>query len=212
MAAEEGVTDVMTLTTELGNFGGMPAKGNDFPSTWNSECTIEHPSMFDFYDGGGLDICFLGSAQTDQEGNINVSKFGTKVVGPGGFVNISSTSKKVVFVGTMTAGAEYEVKDGTIHILKEGKIKKFIPKVTQVTFSGKYSQKNGQKVLYVTERAVFALEDGEVTLIEIAPGMDVEKDVIAAMDFRPRISPNLKEMPKEIFEPQWGKLKEIIGA
>ncbi len=210
VAAEEGVTDQMTLTTELGNFGGMPAKGPDFPSTWNSECTVEHPSMFDFYDGGGLDIAFLGTAQIDQEGNTNVSKFGTRVVGPGGYVNISSTAKKVVFVGTMTAGAEYEVKDGQIHILKEGNIKKFVPKVTQVTFSGKNSQKNGQKIIYVTERAVFTLEDGEVTLIEIAPGMDVEKDVIAHMDFRPRITPGLKEMPREIFEPQWGKLKQIM--
>lgn len=212
VAAEEHVTEMMTLTTELGNFGGMPAKALDFPSTWNSECTVEHPSMFDFYDGGGLDICFLGAAQIDQEGNTNVSKFGTRVVGPGGFVNISSTAKKVVFVGTMTAGAEYEVKDGQIHITKEGEIKKFIPKVTQVTFSGKYSQKNGQKVFYVTERAVFTLENGEVTLIEIAPGLDLEKDVLAIMDFKPRISPDLKEMPKEIFEPQWGKLKEIVES
>ncbi len=212
VAAEEGVIDMMTLTTELGNFGGMPAKGPDFPSTWNSECTIEHPSMFDFYDGGGLDICFLGTAQVDQEGNTNVSKFGTKVVGPGGYVNISSTAKKVVFVGTMTAGAEYEVKDGRIHIVKEGNIKKFVQKVTQVTFSGKNSQKNKQKILYVTERAVFALEDGEVTLIEIAPGLNLEEDILAIMDFRPRISPNLKEMPQEIFEPQWGKLKQMVES
>ncbi|BAF59722.1 MAG: acyl CoA:acetate/3-ketoacid CoA transferase [Pelotomaculum sp.] len=210
VAGEEGVAELLTLTTELGNFGGMPAKGDDFPATWNSECTIEHPSMFDFYDGGGLDICFLGSAQTDKEGNINVSKFGNRVVGPGGFVNISSTAKKVVFVGTLTAGAEYEVKDGTIHIVKEGNIKKFVQKVDQVTFSGKYAQKNGQKVVYVTERAVFTLEDGEVTLIEVAPGLDLEKDVLAAMDFKPRISPGLKEMPREIFQPEWGQLKKIM--
>ncbi|HBC91488.1 MAG TPA: acyl CoA:acetate/3-ketoacid CoA transferase [Pelotomaculum sp.] len=212
VAAEEGVTDMMTLTTELGNFGGMPAKGPDFPSTWNSECTIEHPSMFDFYDGGGLDICFLGAAQIDEEGNTNVSKFGTRVVGPGGYVNISSTAKKVVFVGTLTAGAEYKVENGTIKILKEGNIKKFLPKVTQVTFSGKNSVKNGQKAVYVTERAVFTLEEGQVTLIEVAPGLDLEKDVIAAMDFRPRISPNLKEMPKELFMPTWGKLEEVVKS
>jgi len=211
VAAEEGVTELMTLTTELGNFGGLPAKGGDFPATHNAECTIDHPNMFDFYDGGGLDLCFLGLAQTDKKGNLNVSKFGPKVVGPGGFVNISSSSKKVVFCGTLTAsGTEYEVKDGTINIIKEGKIKKFVDHVTQVTFSGEYSQKRGQKVLYVTERAVFTLEEGEMTLIEIAPGMDVEKDIIAHMDFRPRVSPNLKEMPREIFEPEWGILKQII--
>jgi len=117
----------MTLTTELGNFGGMPAKAGDFPATHNSETIIDHTYMFDFYDGGGLDICFLGLAQTDKKGNLNVSKFGPKVVGPGGFVNISSKSKKVVFCGTLTAsGAEYEVKDGTIKVLKEGRVKKFI--------------------------------------------------------------------------------------
>ncbi|WP_243119733.1 acyl CoA:acetate/3-ketoacid CoA transferase [Pelotomaculum propionicicum] len=211
VAAEEGVTEMMTLTTELGNFGGMPAKGGDFPATHNSEATIDHPYMFDFYDGGGLDICFLGLAQTDKKGNLNVSKFGPKVVGPGGFVNISSTAKKVVFCGTLTtSGAVYEVAGGTIKIVREGKIKKFLDHVMQVTFSGEYSQKRGQEVLYVTERAVFTLEEGEMTLIEIAPGMDVEKDVIAHMDFKPRISPDLKEMPKEIFEPQWGKLKQLL--
>ena len=166
--------------------------------------------MFDFYDGGGLDACVLGLAQTDKEGNLNVSKFGPKVVGPGGFINISSSAKKVIFVGTLTAGAEYQVKDGTIKILKEGNIKKFVNKVDQVTFSGPYASKAGRKVIYVTERAVFSLKNGELTLIEVAPGMDVEKDVIPAMEFRPKISPDLKEMPKEIFEPTWGKLMEIM--
>lgn len=212
VAAEEGVTEMLTMTTELGNFGGMPAGGLDFPATYNSECTIDHPYMFDFYDGGGLDACVLGLAQTDKEGNLNVSKFGTKVVGPGGFINISSSAKKVIFVGTLTAGAEYEVKDGTIKITKEGNIKKFLNKVQQVTFSGPYAFKAGRKVIYITERAVFSLEEEGLTIIEVAPGLDVEKDVIAQMEFRPIISPNLKEMPKEIFEPTWGKLKEIMES
>lgn len=211
VAAEEGVTEMLTMTTELGNFGGMPAGGPDFPATYNSECTVDHPYMFDYYDGGGLDLCVLGLAQTDKLGNLNVSKFGPNVVGPGGFVNISSAAKKVVFVGTMTAGgAEYEIKDGTIKILKEGKVKKFVNEVNQITFSGPQAFKSGRPIYYVTERAVFTLEGGEMTLIEIAPGLDVEKDVIAAMEFRPRISKDLKEMPREIFEPQWGNLKELI--
>ena len=212
VTAEEGVTEMLTMTTELGNFGGMPAGGLDFPATYNSECTVDHPYMFDFYDGGGLDLCVLGLAQTDKRGNLNVSKFGSNVVGPGGFVNISSAAKKVVFVGTMTAGgAEYEVKDGTIKILKEGKVKKFVNQVNQITFSGPQAYKDGRSVLYVTERAVFTLEGGEMTLIEIAPGLDVEKDILSIMEFRPKISKDLKEMPKEIFEPQWNQLKKIMN-
>jgi propionate CoA-transferase len=211
VAAEEGVIEMLTLTTELGNFGGMPAGGPDFPASYNSDCTIDHPYMFDFYDGGGLDACVLGVAQTDKEGNLNVSKFGPKIVGPGGFINISSAAKKVVFVGTLTAsGAEYAVEDGKMKIVKEGKIKKFVNTVDHITFSGKYASESGRPIIYVTERAVFKLEDGQLTLIEIAPGIDLEKDVLAQMEFKPRISPDLKEMPKELFEPKWGKLKQVM--
>ena len=211
VAAEEGIIEMLTLSTELGNFGGVPAGGPDFPASYNSECTVDHPYMFDFYDGGGLDMCVLGLAQTDKDGNLNVSKFGPRVVGPGGFINISTSAKKVVFCGTMTAGeAEYAVKDGTIRILKEGDTKKFVNTVDHVTFSGTYARKIGKPVIYVTERAVFSLEKDGLTLIEVAPGLDVEKDVIAAMEFRPLISPNLKEMPREIFQPMWGKLKQAM--
>ncbi|MDD4766325.1 MAG: acyl CoA:acetate/3-ketoacid CoA transferase [Desulfotomaculaceae bacterium] len=213
VAAEEGVSDDLLMTIELGAFGGVPAKGMDFPAAINPDCIIDHVNMFDFYDGGGLDACFLGMAQCDVEGNINVSKFGPKVVGPGGFVNISSFSKKAVFCGTLTAGgAEYEVGNGTIKILKEGRVKKFVQANEHVTFAGQYAKERGQEVIYVTERAVFKLIDGKVTLIEIAPGMDVEKDIIAHMEFRPEISKDLKEMPKEIFYEKWGGLKEILAA
>jgi propionate CoA-transferase len=210
VAVEEGVSDMVTLTTELGNFGGVPGSGPDFPATHNSECTVDHAYMFDFYDGGGLDTCILGLAQTDADGNLNVSKFGDRVVGPGGFINISSSAKKVVFVGTMTVGAQYAVRDGKIIIVKEGDKKKFVKRVDHVTFSGKYARKTGKSVLYVTERAVFSLEKDGLTLIEIAPGLDVEKDIISAMEFRPRISPTLKEMPLELFAPHWGKLRELL--
>lgn len=211
VASEEGVLQMMTMTTELGNFGGMPQRGPDFPSTWNPDCTVEHANMFDFYDGGGLAMAVLGMAQVDNLGNVNVSKFGPKVVGPGGFVNISSAARKVVFVGTLTASEEeYSFNDGKIQIVKEGKIKKFINKVDHVTFSGPYSAKRGQEIYYVTERAVFYLDKGELTLIEVAPGMDVEKDVLSQMEFRPKISPDLKEMNPDIFQPTWGKLKDLI--
>ena len=207
---DENVADLMSLTIELGALA-VSAQGMDFPAAINADCIVDHPSMFDFYDGGGLDICFLGAAQIDEEGNTNVSKFGPKVVGPGGYVNISSSSKKVVYCGTMTAsGAEYEVSDGKLKILKEGKIKKFVKECEHVTFSGKYSAERGQEVVYVTERAVFVLKDGQVVLTEIAPGVDLEKDVLSQMEFKPVISPDLKEMPKEIFQPKWGKLREML--
>jgi propionate CoA-transferase len=210
VAVEEGVIDMVTLTTEAGNFGGIPASGPDFPATHNSECTADHAYMFDFYDGG-LDTCILGLAQIDPDGSVNVSKFGDRIVGPGGFINISSAAKKVVFVGTMTVGAECAVRDGEIVIVKEGHGKKFVKQLDHVTFSGKYARKSGKPVFYVTERAVFSLEAGGLTLIEVAPGLDVERDVISAMEFRPRLSSGLKEMPRGLFAPQWGKLRQIMG-
>ena len=212
VAAEEGVTDLFTLTTELGTYGGVPASGADFGSAYNAEAIIEHEAQFDFYDGGGLDIAFLGLAQTDPEGNLNVSKFGSRVVGPGGFINITQGSKKVVFCGSLTNGAELDFTGGKVRVLSEGKTRKFVKRVDQITFSGQFAQKNGIPVLYITERAVFELQDGEVTLIEVAPGLDLERDVLAAMDFRPRISPALKEMPAELFAEQWGGLKQLMAA
>lgn len=210
VAAEEGISDMLTLTTELGTIGGVPAGGPDFGTAYNPEAIIDHESQFVFYDGGGLDAAFLGLAQTDSEGNLNVSKFGPKVTGPGGFINITQNSKKVVFCGTFTNGAEISFEGGKVTILKEGKNKKFVEKIDQITFSGRYASKTKQPVLYITERGVFTLEEGQMTLIEIAPGIDLEKDIFAAMDFRPRVSPNLKVMPSELFQAEWGQLKQII--
>ncbi|HOC45076.1 MAG TPA: acyl CoA:acetate/3-ketoacid CoA transferase, partial [Syntrophorhabdaceae bacterium] len=177
---------------------------------WNAECTADHSFMFDFYDGGGLATGILGLAEVDAEGNINVSKFGPRVVGPGGFINIATSANRIVFIGTMTVGAKSTVRDGKLVILQEGKKKKFVNRVEQITFSGTYARKVGKPILYVTERAVFSLEADGLTLIEVAPGLDVEKDIISAMEFRPRISPALKEMPGELFAPHWGKLREIM--
>lgn len=212
VGSEEGILELMTMTTELGNFGGMPARFMDFPATWNPECTVDHAHMFDFYDGGGLDIAVLGMAQLDKKGNVNVTKFGPKMVGPGGFVNISTAAKKVVFVGTMTAGEdEYKVEDGTIKIVKTGKIKKMIDTVEQISFSGEYAAKSGREIYYVTERCTFKLIDGKVTLIDIAPGMDIEKDIIGQMEFRPEIAKDVKVLPKEMYAEQWGGLKDYIS-
>jgi len=207
IAAEEHVNQKITLSTESGVIGGVSASGQDFGHAYNAEAMIQHGEMFDFYDGGGIDVAFLGLAQVDRFGNVNVSKFG-RPMGAGGFINITQNSKKVVFTGNFTAGGfKAEIVDGKLVILKEGRIKKFLKEVEQITFSGKYALKTGKPVLYVTERCVFTLEEGELTLAEIAPGMDIDKHILSMMDFKPRISSNLKEMDPRIFQPEWGKLK-----
>lgn len=167
--------------------------------------------QFDFYDGGGLDLTVLGLAQADSHGNLNVSRFSGRVAGCGGFINITATAKRIVFVGTFTAGGlELEIADGELHILQEGRHRKFLQDVEQITFSGEQSAKIGQKVLYVTERAVFELVDGVVTLVEIAPGIDVQTQVLDQMDFRPAIAEPLRTMDPGMFRETWGDLKHTI--
>ena len=168
--------------------------------------------MFDLYDGGGIDVAVLGLAQADEMGNINVSKFkvpglGDRMTGPGGFINITQSAKKVIFAGMFTAKSKERIVDGKLVIDEKGNNKKFVKAVEQITFSGKQATENGQKVLYVTERCVFELIDGKMTLTEIAPGVDLEKDILPAMDFKPHISGDLKTMDINIFEEEWGNLK-----
>ncbi|MCQ6275496.1 malonate decarboxylase subunit alpha [Bacillus sp. V3B] len=212
VAAEEGVADQLTMTLELGVFGGVPATGLDFGAAYNAEAIVEHTSMFDFYDGGGLDTTFLGSAQMDRYGNVNVSQFGKRAVGPGGFINISQNSKKAVFMGTFTVGSKATVENGKLVILNQGKAKKFLEYVEQVTFSGIYASENNLPVLFVTERAVFDIKDGLLRLIEIAPGVDLKKDILEWMDFTPLIAEDLKVMDKAIFQETWGGLKDVIES
>jgi propionate CoA-transferase len=200
VATEESILDLMTLTAEPGVIGGIPAGGLNFGAATNTQSIIDQPSQFDFYDGGGLDIAFLGLAQADRQGNLNVSKFGSRLAGAGGFINISQSARKVVFVGTFTAGVqEIAVEDGKLKIVRDGDVMKFVDEVEHRTFSGIEANKSGKAVLYVTERCVFRLCAEGLELIEIAPGIDIERDILALMAFRPVMNTKPGLMDARIF-------------
>ncbi len=210
VANEEKILKYMTLTAEPGVIGGMPASGVNFGAATNPDAVIDMNQQFDFYDGGGLDLACLGLAECDQAGSINVSRFGPKLAGAGGFINITQNSRTVVFVGTFTAGGlKVAIENGRVNIVQEGRARKFVNRIEQVTFSGPYAASSGQNVLYVTERCVFRLTPQGLELVEVAPGIDIDKDILGQMDFKPIIN-NPQPMDLRIFQPEPMQLKDAL--
>lgn len=189
IVAARGETDRYYQTIEHGTYGGRLLTGTLFGYSQNASCMIDGPSQFDFYAGGGLDIAFLGFGQVDAQGNVNASKLGGLPVGPGGFIDIAQNARKVVFVGTFDAkGAKMQVQDGTLQIARQGDVQKFVERVDQITFSGPQAVRQGQEVLFVTERCVFQLTAEGLSLIEVAPGVDLRADVLDRIAFQPKVT------------------------
>ena len=203
IAAEEGFLDEIILTNEQGLIGGAPAGGVDAGAALNYDAMIDQPYQFDFYDGGGIDLAFLSFAQVDRHGSVNVSRFGSKIVGIGGFQNIAQNAKKVIFSGTFTAGGlQIAWPDGRTDIIQEGRFPKFVEQLDQISYNGELAAGYGQEVLFLTERAVFAHGPQGLTLIEIAPGIDLTRDILAHMRFQPQIAAGLKIMDPRLFQSQ----------
>lgn len=203
VAAEERILDRIVLTNEQGFIGGAPLTGPDSGAAQNYDAAVDQPYQFDFYDGGGIDCAFLSFVEVDRDGNVNISRFGRTIVGIGGFVNISQNARKVVFSGTFTAGGlEVACEDGRLRIVREGRHSKFVEAIEQISYSGPFAREEGREAVFVTERAVFRVADGALELIEIAPGIDLERDVLARMAFRPKMAQDLKPMDSRIFRPE----------
>lgn len=211
IAAEEGFLENITLTNEQGYIGGAPLTGPDSGGAQNYDAMVDQPYQFDFYDGGGLDVAFLSFAEIDSKGNVNVSRFGDTIVGIGGFINISQNARKVVFSGTFTAGGlDISTSNGLLKINSEGKNRKFVDRVEQICYNGLFAIEQNREAVFVTERAVFRIDRNGLVLFEVAPGIDIERDIYAHMAFKPNISDNLKLMDSRLFMPDLMGLKEEI--
>jgi propionate CoA-transferase len=211
VANEGKISDEITQTVKPGPIGESPSGGISFGAAINYEALVTSPEQFDFHDGGGLDNGYLGMAQIDADGNLNVSRFDSQLPGCGGFINITQNAEKVVFCGTLTTGEmDLDVGDGTLDIRSDGAGTKFVDEVEQITFSGDYAAETGQQVVYVTERAVFKLSDAGLTLTEVAPDVDMESEVLDRMDFDPVVADEVTEMNPALFRAEPMDLTEYV--
>lgn len=212
-AAQEGIAELITLSLESGPLGGVPVTGVGFGAAQAPVAILPMADNFDFYDGGGLDMAFLGAAEIDRQGNVNVSAFSNRVTGPGGFIDIAQNTPFVCFLSSFTAGGlRVGAQDGRLKIESEGRAHKFVEKVQQITFSAKTALEQGQRVLYITERAVFTLTERGLCLIELAPGVELERDILAQMDFKPDIAKELKTFDAAILrEAPMGLREKLAG-
>ncbi len=213
IAAEEDILDLIVLTNEQGFIGGAPLTGPDSGAAQNYDAVVDQPYQFDFYDGGGLDVAFLSAAEVDPAGNVNISRFGSKIVGIGGFINISQNARKVVFSGTFSAGGlAVACENGALRIVTEGRHSKFVGRIEQVCYNATFAEQEGRWALFVTERGVFRATGGRLELIEIAPGIDLQRDILDRMAFQPGISRSLRTMDARLFQPQPMGLRAELEA
>jgi propionate CoA-transferase len=214
VAWEEGITDQLVLTVEQGIFGGVPVAGNEGGAGFNYQAMIDQPNMFRFYDGGGLDVASLSFAEIDAEGNVNVHAFEGRIRGPGGFPNISAKTRKINFVGTLTAqGLKHDITPAGVSIVAEGALPKFVPQVREISFNAKLARERGQQVRYITDRAVFELADDGLVLIEVAPGIDVQRDVLDQMSFQPRVAADCQRTDLRVYAAgPMGLAKDFAGG
>ncbi len=203
IALEEGVFDQLNFTVEQGAIGGLPLTGFAFGASHNPEAIIDSAAQFDLIDGGGITAGCLSFAEVDGRGNVNVSRLTARphvLAGAGGFINIAQGTRKILYCGTLTAGGlEIRVEDGRVRIVQEGRFPKFVARTQQITFNGPLAAKQGQEVWYITERAVFRLTTDGLLLTEVAPGVDVEKEIRAKVGFPLRVAQDLRLMDPRLF-------------
>lgn len=211
--AEEGANDRISMTVESGIYGGTPAKTIDFGIAINNDALIGHDRAFEFYNGTGTDITFMGAGEIEFSGNVNATKMGPKAPGAGGFIDITASSKKVAFCSTFTSGGlkvAFDPEKG-VQILQEGKYKKFVSKVQQISYNGKLACERGQKMWFITERCVFELTPDGMKLIEVARGIDIQKDILDQMEFKPIIAEDIKEMDMSLYiDGKFGLREDIL--